>query len=256
MHTGSRGRVHYYTTFPPRLQPAQQEVFKIEAQCRDKVTSLYLVRHAQTSANAEGRFQGHYDLPLSDTGLAQVELLVRRFRLIPLQAVYTSPLQRARETAQPIAASHGLTAIEKSGLIEISAGVMENRLFEELRVEYAEAFAALTEAPHSFNPKDGEHAMDAFARMRTAAMELVAAHRGESIMIVSHGFVIRCFLCDMLGCAPEELGVMSWGKNTSVSHILFDGALHPTVAYVHDDSHLHSGQGRALDNIRGKAEDR
>ena len=97
------------------------------------VTKIYLIRHCQSMGNVQHRFQGRFDAEVSPDGAKQLELLGLRFRNQPIDAIYTSPLQRARATAEAIARYHPeLEVKEEPGLIEIDCGDMENLLLAEV----------------------------------------------------------------------------------------------------------------------------
>lgn len=206
------------------------------------MTSLYLIRHAETSGNADGRFQGRTDLQLTPNGMRQAKVLAARFRCIPLSAVYTSPLRRARDTALSLAAPHGLRPVIEEGLVEIDGGGFENRLFTELWQECPKEFGAFCDTPGIFGGyRGGESPRAALDRMREAVLDIAERHRGGTVAALSHGYTIRCFLCYALGYPLDELAQVGWGANTSVNHITFDGRMRPRVMRMHDISHLPEG---------------
>lgn len=207
------------------------------------MTSIYLVRHAQALGNLERRFQGHTDHPLTPMGILQAESVGYRFQVLPISKVYTSPLLRAYDTAASIASLHGQTPAPEPGLIEINGGDMENRLFDELAVDYPEQFKDFVDAPHNFTAVgQGESYGQVFERMRDTALELADRHRNQTIVVVSHGAALRCLLGYALGLSLQQINQIPWGKNTAVSHLLFSGRALPSVAYIWDISHLPQNQ--------------
>ena len=86
---------------------------------------LYLIRHGETDSNKSFRFQGQTDIELNEKGLAQAELLAEHFKNIRLDAVYSSSLTRARQTAAPLAAVHGLEVQQVEDIKEIAFGKWE-----------------------------------------------------------------------------------------------------------------------------------
>ena len=87
-------------------------------------TRFYLIRHGETDWNKGGRYQGCTNIQLNDAGREQTRLLGERFKFLPLDVVYVSPLDRAVATAAPLAAAHGLTPIQDAHFREINFGAM------------------------------------------------------------------------------------------------------------------------------------
>jgi uncharacterized phosphatase len=149
------------------------------------MTSLYLVRHGETDWNRQRRIQGSTDIPLNPTGRAQAEttgvLLARRH----WDGIFASPLSRAFETASIIAASVGLGepgALE--AIVERNYGEAEGLNWEEIE----QRFPGDTTVP-------GRETHDEVAnRVIPALMELALAHRGQNLIVVTHGGVIRSVL--------------------------------------------------------------
>ena len=104
--------------------------------------SVYLARHGQTAYNLEGRFQGQLPVPLDDTGRAQAAELAERAAAHGFRALWSSPLLRARETADIVARRIGLTPREDPRLMETDAGDWTDRSFAEVQAETPELFAA------------------------------------------------------------------------------------------------------------------
>lgn len=186
------------------------------------MTSIYLVRHAQAEGNLAKRFQGHTDTPLTPLGLEQARLVGERFSATSLDAVYTSPLTRTRQTAEAIAKAHGLTPIIEPGLIEIHGGGMEDLSFEELSQRYPVEFEQFDRYPHLFQGIDGgESVLSVYERMVATVGQIVKRHPEETVVLVTHGCAIRCYLCFARAFPLERLGETDWGGNTGVSHVTY-----------------------------------
>ena len=106
----------------------------------NKRTRFYLIRHGETDWNKAGRYQGCTNIQLNEEGLEQARLLGERFKYLPLDVVYVSPLDRAVATAEPVAASHGLTPIKDDHFREINFGEWEGHTIEELSEKYGRAY--------------------------------------------------------------------------------------------------------------------
>jgi broad specificity phosphatase PhoE len=164
--------------------------------------SVYLARHGQTAYNLERRFQGHLPVPLDDTGREQAADLAERAATgasdgLPFVALWCSPLLRARETADIVAARLGLDPREEPRLMETDAGDWTDRLFSDVQAEDPHGFAGFIEGRPDFGFPGGE----SFAQqgIRVAAA-LADVERGDlPALVVCHGVVIRIALFQRAG---------------------------------------------------------
>jgi broad specificity phosphatase PhoE len=153
------------------------------------VTTILLARHGETDWNREGRFQGHADPPLNRTGRAQAVDLSVALMAEELAAVYSSPLQRALETAEVIAASHGLEPVPVDGLREVDVGSWSGLTRAEIEQRFPEQFARWLDYGQGWD--DGETYEEMGRRAVAALLRLAAAHEGERALAVTHGGPIR-----------------------------------------------------------------
>lgn len=201
------------------------------------MTTVYFVRHGATEFNRTERFQGATDVPLDDFGQAQAGYLGERFRDVPLNAVYASPLIRARQTAQGVCKFHPeLTPIADSGLCEIHCGVLEGRFVSELRAEYPDVMDIFQHRPAAFAPPGGETAYQVHIRMGAAIRRIVESNPGKTLAVVSHGFALLTYL-GALDRPFDELRPMLFG-NAAVACVEYDDFDHFRVRFVDDQSHL------------------
>jgi broad specificity phosphatase PhoE len=164
--------------------------------------SVYLARHGQTAYNLERRFQGHLPVPLDDTGREQAVDLAERAATgtsdgIPFVALWSSPLLRARETADIVGERIGLAPREEPRLMETDAGDWTDRLFVDVQAEDPDGFAGFIEGRPDFGFPGGE----TFAQqgIRVAAA-LADVERGAlPALVVCHGVVIRIALFQRAG---------------------------------------------------------
>jgi broad specificity phosphatase PhoE len=163
------------------------------------VTRLFLIRHGATTLSAEDRFAGAIDVALSDEGSRQAESLAERLAGDTLSAVYTSPLTRTRDTALRIAQPHGLTPIVRDGLREIAHGRWEGLRRSEVEERFADEYAAWEVDPFTFAPQGGESGLQVMARALPIIREIVIAHRGDKVAVVSHKATLRLVLSSLLG---------------------------------------------------------
>jgi broad specificity phosphatase PhoE len=150
---------------------------------------VYLARHGETAYNHEGRFQGQQQVPLNDTGRAQATELAKRAAAYGFAALWCSPLLRARETADVVAARIGLEPVEDPRLMETHAGDWTDRSFADVRAEAPQLFDAFAAAEPGFAFPGGESFAEQEVRV-DAALRYVEA--GElPALVVCHGMVIR-----------------------------------------------------------------
>jgi broad specificity phosphatase PhoE len=153
------------------------------------VTTILLARHGETDWNREGRFQGHADPPLNATGRAQAAELAAELKAVGLAAVYSSPLRRALETAQAVAAEHGLEPVAVEALREVDVGSWQGLTRVEIEAQFPEQFARWLDYDQGW--EDGESYEEMGRRAVAALLELALAHEGERVLAVTHGGPIR-----------------------------------------------------------------
>jgi broad specificity phosphatase PhoE len=202
------------------------------------LTRIVLVRHGQTAWNREVRFRGQADLPLDGLGLAQAQAtgryLVKRW---PVEAVYASPLQRAVQTAEAIAAVHGLQVQPFKGLLDINFGAWQGRSPDELAQHYPDLLQAWWEAPHTVRFPDGESLEVVRSRAVGGLSQLIARHRGHAIGLVGHAVVNRVLLCAVLGLGNEHFWRIRQ-DTCAVNVFEADEESDYTVTVLNDTSHL------------------
>jgi len=164
---------------------------------------VYLARHGQTAYNHEGRFQGQQQIPLDDTGRAQAAELAERAAGYGFRALWCSPLLRARETADAVAARIGLEPIEDARLMETDAGDWTNLSFAEVRAKAPERFDAFAAADGGFAFPGGESFAEQEVRVG-AALAVVEAGALPAL-VVCHGMVIRAALALRAGELLERV---------------------------------------------------
>lgn len=164
--------------------------------------TIYLARHGQTAYNLERRFQGHLPVPLDETGRAQAADLAERAAAgtgdgAPFAALWCSPLLRARETADIVAARIGLVPREEPRLMETDAGDWTDRLFTDVQAEDPEGFAGFIEGRPDFAFPGGESFAQQGVRVAAALADVEQADLPA--LAVCHGVVIRIALYQRAG---------------------------------------------------------
>jgi broad specificity phosphatase PhoE len=166
------------------------------------MTLLLLARHGETEWNAEGRFQGHADPPLGEHGRAQARGLAAALEAEPLKAVYASDLHRSRETAQLVAAPHGLEVVSLRALREIDVGEWSGLTGAEIEERWPGSSQTWREEGRGWR---GGESCDAMAtRVITCLERVVDAHADEQILYVGHGGTLRAVLAHARGISYVE----------------------------------------------------
>lgn len=200
-------------------------------------TRLYLVRHGVTKLATENRFSGADGVDLSDEGRHQAARLGERLEQEGISAVYSSPLSRATETAQIVAGKCGLTCELRDGLREISHGRWEGLTRMEVEDRFGAEYSAWEEDPFTFAPQDGETGVAVLARALPVIREIVTAHAGRRVLVVSHKATLRILLSSLLGFdprgyrdrldqAPASLNILEFRDPVRARLILFNDVSH------------------------------
>jgi len=202
-----------------------------------KPTIVLLVRHGQTATTGHvlpGRAPG---LHLSDDGRRQADAAAQRIaRLKRVAAVYASPLERARETALPIARARGLALRIERGLLELDVGSWTGSRLD--RVSKRPEWSTVQRYPSGFRFPEGESFVEMQARITATLTRLVERHRGGVIVAVSHADPIKAALAHALGMHLDlfQRLAVAPGSITTVAY----GAVGPTVLGMN-----HLGDGLA-----------
>ncbi len=154
-----------------------------------RLAGVFLARHGETDYNAQRRFQGHLPVPLNATGRAQAALLAQRAAEHGFAALWSSPLARARETAQIVAAATGLEPREDARLVETDCGDWTDRSFEQVKHDDPDGFAAFVRADPDFAFPGGESFAAQTERMLAVLDDIAAGPR--PVLAVTHGMSIR-----------------------------------------------------------------
>ena len=153
---------------------------------------IWLARHGETAANAEGRVQGSLDLPLNERGREQARALAGEAVALGLRAIYTSQLDRARETARIVGEHLGLEPVVDERFAESRRGAWEGRLLREIERDEPEAWAAWQSGGDFRFPGGGESLPEHVARVAEA---LAAVEAGAlPALVVCHGGSVRAAL--------------------------------------------------------------
>ncbi len=199
---------------------------------------LLLVRHGESTYNAEGRIQGQSDAPLSAQGRAQAERIAARLRTYQFDACYASDLSRAADTARAIMRHHAGVPFAFTPLLrEIKFGVFENLIMPEIEETYPDEYAAWMEDRRGFTPPGAESVQDLYARAGTVLDWLnERAGSDATLLLVAHGGILTAFLAHYLGFGPHDRYRFHF-DNTALA-IVEDQPFGPRLLLANDTSHL------------------
>lgn len=163
-----------------------------------KNTHIWLIRHGEPCPESRGRCYGRLNVGLSAEGQRQIHIVSQRLREEPISAVYVSPRKRAIESGEIIAQCHPCSITVEERLREIDFGDFEGRPYDEIAQTHPEIYRQWMETPTEVQFPNGESFRKMQARVLESAREIYAHHRGETIVIISHGGVNRILLAAAL----------------------------------------------------------
>ena len=182
------------------------------------MTRIYLARHAESIANKERIFAGHFDVELSPKGHRQAQALADYIaQYFPVDVIYASDLRRTMSTALPISEKTGVPVIPDMGLREIYAGEWEGMTYDQILCEYAEDYRVMSEDFPRSCCTGGESTAELYERISAAVMRILAENEGKNIMIVTHAGPIRVFTAYALGFAADCTDRVKYSANTGFS---------------------------------------
>ncbi|HOO63105.1 MAG TPA: histidine phosphatase family protein [Synergistaceae bacterium] len=198
---------------------------------------LYLARHGETEWNALRRYQGKSDIPLNSRGRSQASLLGKRIRSFKPEAIFYSPLLRARETARIIGAfsrDHSLCKPLEE-LQEWDFGLWEGLTVEQIESSYGSLYSQWRKNPGALSPPGGE-SLDALKVRVKKGLEKIEEHGFSRVLAVTHGGVVRAALLVILGLEDSSFWEMTM-RNCSLTGVKRVRGK-AVLSLYDDDSHL------------------
>jgi broad specificity phosphatase PhoE len=168
------------------------------------MTELILVRHGQTDWNLARRYQGQQDIPLNAEGLRQAHALTTLLSAEVFDAIYSSDLKRALQTAQILLDDRNIPLITDTRLREIGFGDWEGELFREMFTKYPERFALSRNDPAIIMAPSGESVAQVAERTSAIADEITRLYPSGRVLIVTHGMALATLVCRARGSALSE----------------------------------------------------
>lgn len=180
------------------------------------VERVYLIRHGETDWNSNGRWQGLLPVDLNDTGREQARRLASVLRHDEIEAIYTSDLSRAEETARIVGNALGIVPSVDVRLRELDIGVFQGLTLDEIKQRYPEHYAAFMDEPITYVLPEGESRRLLQVRVSAAWHDFVSRSDVRRIAIVTHGGAVKMLLSDLFPTNQAGFQVMDI-PNTSIT---------------------------------------
>ncbi len=169
-----------------------------------EATRVYLIRHGQVVNHHEYRYNGHSDVDITPTGVLQMNRLADFLSTHPIEAMYSSDLQRAVKGARIISKDLGIEPVKVHALRELHLGRWEGLTREEASERFPEEAGFRFKDLATGKVKGGESLLDLRERVLPALKEIIERHRGKKLCIVAHGGVNRVILAEAMGLPIEN----------------------------------------------------
>ena len=177
-------------------------------------TTIYITRHGQTVWNTEKRMQGWSDSPLTELGIQQARWLEERLKDTKLDAIYSSPINRALSTANIMNSKRNIPLYTDLRLKEINMGIWEGLTQDEIQKSYSKELYNFWNVPQLYNPYDGETFYQIRQRTEEFIKEIISKNIGKDILIVTHTITLKA--------------IMSFFQNTLIEDFWGPPFIHPT----------------------------
>ena len=218
------------------------------------MTKVYLIRHGKTQWNLESRYQGaNGDSPLLKDSYREIELLASSLQRIPFEYAYTSPLKRARVTAQALLnhLNPEIPLTIDSRLKEFNLGKMEGMHFEDVAAKWPEVLKNFRHHPDKYDESlvEGESFLEVIARFRAAIEEYCRQYPNGNILVISHGAALNAAINALIGTPLAHLKDRGGLSNTSTTILTTNDGRHFELEKWNDTSYLHKSKVDQTDTI-------
>ena len=200
------------------------------------MTRVIIMRHGRTEWNRVERFRGRVDIGLDEVGTKQAEVAAKRIREWPISAIYSSPLRRAMDTAEIIAAPLELNVQSMSGIIDIDYGSWQGLSIEQVVARDDNLYSQWVESPYEVKFPGGESFTEARERVASTIGDLIQQHPKETFVLVSHKVICQILILNLLGLDSSHF----WQITQDVCAMnLFEirGGI-PSVLFLNDTCHM------------------
>lgn len=199
-------------------------------------TRFLLVRHGQTAWNKDVRFRGTTDLPLSELGFAQARRVDDWLRDEPIRAIYSSPLKRAVQTAQPLAEALCMPIQFRHGLISADYGEWQGLTPQEVSERWPDLYRMWQQSPDQVAFPGGESLTIVLDRAVAMLDELSQEHPDQTVALFSHEIVCKALMLHMLGMELSAYWRMP--QDNACINAFSYSPRHRSLIYLNDTCHL------------------
>lgn len=201
------------------------------------MVKIYLIRHGESLGNAKKMLLGHTDLALSELGERQAYLAAEALKNERIDAIYSSDLLRAYQTALPQAQAHGLDVIKTAGLREIFLGDWEGISYAPLKERGDPAYCVEFKKRFGYFTAPGGESTEALGERIYKEIERIAKENdGKTLILTCHAAAIRCFFGKVLGLDKERLSTeLPFPENASYSTVTYENGRFSFVDYSRDE---------------------
>lgn len=199
---------------------------------------IYLTRHGETEWNLENRLQGTYDSRLTEKGVQDIKKLNKRLIDIEIDTIYTSPSQRAIDTAQIIQGQRKIEIVKSPRLKEMNVGNWQGQVWEKIKQESPREYAQYWNTPHLYtNIQGGEDFYQVQHRAISLINTLVETRKGQTIFLVSHGVILKTIFTYYQKKSMKQLWEQPVlvGGSLSKMEVIHDEL---TISFLGDTTHL------------------
>ena len=200
------------------------------------MVKIYILRHGHSTGNEQNLITGHYDCDLSEMGKRQASLAADYiFKNLKIDVFYSTDLIRAKNTLLPAAKLCGKPIVIEPALRELSVGEWEGRSFEEIEGLYPREFRAWVNKEDGAVPTGGESWEEMSRRVVHRFREILEESEGKSIIICTHGGVIKALQCHFANKPIRYMADIEWVSNASISEIWYENGKYETKTVSYDD---------------------
>ncbi|HHL72987.1 MAG TPA: histidine phosphatase family protein [Bacteroidetes bacterium] len=187
----------------------------------ETTTELIVIRHGQSAWNISNRFQGHIDTELSDEGRQQAVKVAEHLAAEPIEAIYSSDLRRAMETAKPLAQKKGLPVQADTSLRERNMGIFQGLTFRDIAEKFPQEYEKFMTWDPDYLIPEGESSRQKYERTVACFQKIARENAGRTVAVFTHGGVIDALLRFILGI-PLSTPRRYKNYNASINRIIID----------------------------------
>lgn len=200
------------------------------------MVKIFIVRHGYSLGNEKGLITGHYDCDLAEYGIEQTKLLCGYMLAnLEIDKIYSSPLCRAINTIKPVANALNLPIIQDRDFIELAVGEWDGMLYEKLIKLHPKEFERWSNREKGSKPKGGEEWEELYFRATKKIEQLIRENDNKSIVICTHGGVIKCLCSYFFGKGEDGINELDWASNASITEVWHQDGKYDIKKFSFDD---------------------